>query len=77
MVHYDFKYPNLLEIILLVALVLVAGAGIWLMSVAWNTQEAVGITLDSIQTAFSLLQLIFLGIIALILENIREHIRYR
>ena len=76
MVHYEFRLPNLVELLLFVAVVFIIGFGFWLLIKAFGMPfEAIQTTTNALTAVFSWLSLILLGIIAIILESIREHLK--
>ena len=78
MVHYRFKVPNLLELALIIGVALIVVFGFWLILRALGTiPEGVSVTIEVVQTVFTYIGLILLGIIAIILEAIREELRIK
>ena len=76
MVHYKFKPPNLVELLLFISVALIISLGFWLLARAFRTiPEFMHLTIDGVIAIFIWLSLILLGIIAIELESIREHIK--
>ena len=76
MVSYEFRPPNLLEVLLFVALAFIIGFGFWIIARTFGFPiEAIQTAADAVSTVFLWLALIWLGIIAIELESIREHIK--
>lgn len=76
MVHYKFKPPNLVELLLFISVALIISLGFWLLARAFGTiPEFMHLTIEGVTAIFIWLSLILLGIIAIELESMREHIK--
>lgn len=76
MVHYKFKPPNLVELLLFISVALIISLGFWLLVRAFGTiPEFMHLTIEGVTAIFIWLSLILLGIIAIELESMREHIK--
>jgi len=76
MVEYEFRLPNLLELLLFIALAFIIGFGFWIIARTFGFPlEAIQTAADAVAVVFLWLALIWLGIIAIELESIREHLK--
>lgn len=74
--RYRFKPPNLVETLLFVALTFIIVFGFWILVRVFGFPfEIIQTAASAVDSVFIWLSLIILGVIAIELESIREHLK--